>query len=115
VPRFILTHKPTIHHSCFVHPSAVVAGFVTLGESVSIWPNAVLRGDSEHIKLYDRSRVLSLFPEVLDRTYKMVQLFMLAGRLEMQQPKKEFRRLLGKMFPLGIRRWFTVVLSRTVA
>ena len=51
-PRFILTHKPVVPRSCFIHPSAVVAGNVVFGEDVSIWPNAVLRGDSELIQLY---------------------------------------------------------------
>ena len=50
-PRLILNFKPLIPKSCFVHPSAVVAGEVELGEHVSIWPNAVLRGDSELIKM----------------------------------------------------------------
>jgi UDP-3-O-[3-hydroxymyristoyl] glucosamine N-acyltransferase len=57
-PRFILTHKPLIPKSCFIHPSAVVAGYVKLGEDVSIWPNAVLRGDSELIQLYVHLRCL---------------------------------------------------------
>ena len=35
--------------SAFVHPSAVILGNVTLGARVSVWPTAVLRGDSDAI------------------------------------------------------------------
>ena len=52
-PRLLLTCKPFIPKSCFVHPSAVVVGNVKLAENVSIWPNAVLRGDCELIQVYD--------------------------------------------------------------
>jgi len=52
-PRLILNCKPLIPKSCFVHPSAVLAGNVKLGEKVSIWPNAVLRGDCELIQMYE--------------------------------------------------------------
>ena len=40
---------PTIHPTAFVHPSAVVLGDVTLGAHASVWPTAVLRGDSDRI------------------------------------------------------------------
>ena len=40
---------PRIHPTAFVHPSAVICGDVTIGEHVSVWPTAVLRGDSESI------------------------------------------------------------------
>ncbi len=36
---------PQVHASCFVHPLASVIGQVTLGENVSVFPCAVLRGD----------------------------------------------------------------------
>lgn len=35
----------------FVHPAAVIIGDVELDEDVSIWPTAVLRGDSNHIRV----------------------------------------------------------------
>ena len=38
-----------IHPSAFIHSTAVVLGDVTLGKRVSIWPTAVLRGDSDAI------------------------------------------------------------------
>jgi carbonic anhydrase/acetyltransferase-like protein (isoleucine patch superfamily) len=40
-----------------VHPSAIVLGDVTLGARVSIWPTAVLRGDSDVIVVGDESNV----------------------------------------------------------
>ncbi|MCE9499531.1 MAG: gamma carbonic anhydrase family protein [Leptospira sp.] len=42
---------PIIHRSCFIHPAATVIGLVELGENTSIWPGAVLRGDSNLIIL----------------------------------------------------------------
>jgi len=38
-----------IDPTAFVHSSAVVLGNVTLGARVSVWPTAVLRGDSDAI------------------------------------------------------------------
>jgi len=47
VPVYALgSAEPRIHESAFVHPDAVVIGDVTIGAESSIWPNAVLRGDS---------------------------------------------------------------------
>jgi carbonic anhydrase/acetyltransferase-like protein (isoleucine patch superfamily) len=40
---------PTVHPTAFVHPAAHVIGDVTLGARVSIWPTAVLRGDTDAI------------------------------------------------------------------
>jgi len=37
---------PTIHPTAFVHPDAVVIGAVTIGSQSSVWPGAVLRGDT---------------------------------------------------------------------
>ena len=39
----------TIHPTAFVHPLAIVLGDVTLGARASVWPTAVLRGDSDRI------------------------------------------------------------------
>jgi carbonic anhydrase/acetyltransferase-like protein (isoleucine patch superfamily) len=44
-------HQPEIADSAWVADSADVIGRVTLGEDVSIWFNAVLRGDSEHLTI----------------------------------------------------------------
>lgn len=46
-----------IDPSAFIHPMAVVLGDVTLGKRVSVWPTAVLRGDSDVIVIGDDSNV----------------------------------------------------------
>ncbi len=43
--------------NCYLAPSAVVTGDVTLGKNVSIWHGAVLRGDSGAITVGDNSNV----------------------------------------------------------
>ncbi|MBX9927865.1 MAG: gamma carbonic anhydrase family protein [Gemmatimonadaceae bacterium] len=43
--------------SAFIHPSAVVIGDVHIGERASVWPTAVLRGDTDRITLGDESNV----------------------------------------------------------
>ena len=48
---------PVIHDSAFVHPAAHVIGDVTLGARVSIWPTAVLRGDSDSITVGEDSNI----------------------------------------------------------
>lgn len=40
---------PNIHPTAYVHPAAVVTGDVTLGARVSVWPTAVIRGDTDRI------------------------------------------------------------------
>ncbi len=42
---------PKVHESAFVHELAAVIGDVTLGPRVSVWPYAVLRGDSDRITI----------------------------------------------------------------
>ncbi len=46
-----LRSKPVFGPGVFVAPGAVVIGAVTLGESTSIWFNAVLRGDINRIEV----------------------------------------------------------------
>jgi carbonic anhydrase/acetyltransferase-like protein (isoleucine patch superfamily) len=41
----------------YIHPSAVVLGEVVLGADVSVWPCAVLRGDSDRIEVGAGSNV----------------------------------------------------------
>ncbi len=48
---------PVIHATSYVHKSAVVIGDVTVGENVSIWPCAVLRGDIASITVGDNSNI----------------------------------------------------------
>lgn len=50
-------HTPELGEAVFVDPSAVVLGEVKLGDHVSIWPMAVLRGDVNHIHIGDYSNV----------------------------------------------------------
>ena len=46
-----------IDPTAFIHPAAVVTGNVTLGKRVSVWPTAVIRGDSDSITIGDDSNV----------------------------------------------------------
>ncbi|HUQ45205.1 MAG TPA: gamma carbonic anhydrase family protein [Gemmatimonadaceae bacterium] len=48
---------PTIHPTAYVHPVAHVIGDVTLGARASVWPTAVLRGDTAPIVVGDDSNV----------------------------------------------------------
>ena len=48
---------PRIHPSAFVHPLAYVAGDVTLGPRVSIWPFASIRGDSDKVSIGEDTNV----------------------------------------------------------
>jgi len=48
---------PVIHATAYVSPEATVIGDVQLGEGVSLWPGAVLRGDNEPIVIGAGSNV----------------------------------------------------------
>lgn len=48
---------PAIHPQAFVHPDAVIIGDVTIGAHSSIWPCAVLRGDSNRIEIGQRTSI----------------------------------------------------------
>lgn len=48
---------PNIHQDAFVHPDAVIIGDVTIGQFSSVWPCAVLRGDSNRIVVGDRTSI----------------------------------------------------------
>jgi carbonic anhydrase/acetyltransferase-like protein (isoleucine patch superfamily) len=48
---------PTLGARAYVDPAAVVIGDVVLGDDVSIWPGAVLRGDVHYIRIGARSNV----------------------------------------------------------
>jgi carbonic anhydrase/acetyltransferase-like protein (isoleucine patch superfamily) len=43
--------------SAYIHPHATVVGDVVLGERTSVWPAAVIRGDTERITVGDESNV----------------------------------------------------------
>jgi len=44
-------HRPQLHPSVWVDPTALVIGDVQLGEESSVWPMAVLRGDVQRIRV----------------------------------------------------------------
>jgi carbonic anhydrase/acetyltransferase-like protein (isoleucine patch superfamily) len=48
---------PTLGARVYVDPVATVIGNVTLGEDVSVWPGAVIRGDMHRITVGNRSNV----------------------------------------------------------
>jgi carbonic anhydrase/acetyltransferase-like protein (isoleucine patch superfamily) len=48
---------PSIHELAFVHEKAFVVGDVTLGARVSVWPFAVIRGDTDAIVVGEDSNV----------------------------------------------------------
>lgn len=52
--------KPTVPDSCFIEDTAVVIGDVVMGEDCSVWFNAVIRGDVNHIRIGNRTNVQDL-------------------------------------------------------
>lgn len=50
-------NQPDVPDSSYVAPGAAVIGRVTLGERVSVWFNAVMRGDNDDIVIGDGSNV----------------------------------------------------------
>jgi carbonic anhydrase/acetyltransferase-like protein (isoleucine patch superfamily) len=48
---------PQIDASAFVHPDATVIGDVRIGAGSSIWPAAVLRGDTGYIEVGERTSI----------------------------------------------------------
>ena len=48
---------PKTAPSVYIHPTAVLCGQVTLGENVSVWPCAVLRGDIAPISIGENSNI----------------------------------------------------------
>ena len=49
--------KPTVPKSCFIEETAVVIGDVVMGDECSVWFNAVVRGDVNHIRIGRRSNL----------------------------------------------------------
>ena len=48
---------PTIAPDAYIHPDAVVIGDVTVGSESTVWPGAVLRGDSGPITIGERTSI----------------------------------------------------------
>lgn len=46
-----------VHDTAFIHPLAFVAGDVTVGAHVSIWPMAVVRGDTAAVTIGSDSNI----------------------------------------------------------
>ena len=55
--RPYLDHHPKIDTTCYIDEMSVVIGDVVLGENVSVWPFAVIRGDVNYIKIGKNSNV----------------------------------------------------------
>lgn len=55
--RSLTGHAPLLGPESFVHEAAEVIGRVRIGRSSSIWPCAVVRGDSEDIAIGDETNV----------------------------------------------------------
>lgn len=51
---------PDVAPTAFVHPRASVCGTVRLGDEVSVWGGAVIRGDTEQITIGARSNIQDL-------------------------------------------------------
>ena len=51
------TLVPNLHPEAFIAEDATVIGDVTLEQGVSVWPQAVLRGDNEPIRIGQHSNV----------------------------------------------------------
>ena len=59
---------PKIHESVYISEGAIVVGDVVLGKDVSVWYNAVVRGDVNYIRIGERTNVQDC--AVLHNTYK---------------------------------------------
>lgn len=46
-----------IHKSCFIAPSAVIIGDVTIGKNCGVFPHAVIRGDENSIVIEEGSNI----------------------------------------------------------
>ena len=48
---------PTVDQSAFIHQAAIILGNVTIGARSSVWPTAVLRGDSDAIVIGEDTNI----------------------------------------------------------
>ena len=55
--RVFKNHAPRVAPSAYVDESAQVIGDVVIGEESSVWMNAVVRGDVNHIRIGSRTNV----------------------------------------------------------
>ena len=59
---------PKIHESVYISEGAIVVGDVVLEKDVSVWYNAVVRGDVNYIRVGERTNIQDC--AVLHNTYK---------------------------------------------
>jgi len=57
VIRSLQGHVPELGDGAHVDDTAVVIGHVTLGARASVWPQAVIRGDTDHIRVGGETNV----------------------------------------------------------
>ncbi len=50
-------HEPQISETAYIDETAIVIGDVSIGESSSVWPTTVIRGDVNTIKIGKRSNL----------------------------------------------------------
>lgn len=50
-------HRPAIHEDVYIADTADVIGQVTLKARASVWYQAVLRGDSDHLEIGEESNI----------------------------------------------------------
>ncbi|MCW2287803.1 carbonic anhydrase/acetyltransferase-like protein (isoleucine patch superfamily) [Leucobacter luti] len=50
-------HTPELHATVWLAPGAVIAGAVSIAADTSVWYNAVVRGDSDTVRIGQRSNV----------------------------------------------------------
>jgi carbonic anhydrase/acetyltransferase-like protein (isoleucine patch superfamily) len=55
--RIFRNHSPKVAPSAYVDESAQVIGDVVIGEESSVWMNAVVRGDVNHIRIGSRTNI----------------------------------------------------------
>ena len=55
--RIFKNHAPRVAPSAYVDESAQVIGDVVIGEESSVWMNAVVRGDVNHIRIGSRTNI----------------------------------------------------------
>lgn len=79
---------PVIGSGCFVFHGSQIVGDVVLGEGVSVWHNAVVRGDVNHIRIGDRTNIqdgavihvsTNTYPTIIGKDVLVAHMAMLHG------------------------------------
>jgi carbonic anhydrase/acetyltransferase-like protein (isoleucine patch superfamily) len=53
-------HSPQIAQTAYIHCSAIIIGDVKIGKNSSIWPNTVIRGDVNFIRIGESTNIQDL-------------------------------------------------------